>query len=154
MVDKETLEKYCKLNMTRVEIGAALGIERSTVGKYMLKYGLSNRRVHLCATCGNTDPSEFYGNQRITCKSCHNIVKRDIQRANKLAGIEYLGGECVRCGYDKYQGALDFHHVDSSIKHDDFVHLKSWGKERREAELDKCILLCANCHREEHAVDS
>ncbi len=66
--------------------------------------------------------------------------------------IEYKGGRCQICGYSKYQGALDLHHIDPSDK--DFAlgqkgYTRSW--EKIQAELDKCILLCATCHREVEA---
>jgi len=66
--------------------------------------------------------------------------------------IEYKGGKCQICGYSKYQGALDLHHIDPREK--DFAlgqkgYTRSWVKIREE--LDKCILLCATCHREVEA---
>jgi transcription elongation factor Elf1 len=66
--------------------------------------------------------------------------------------VEYKGGKCILCGYHKIIGALELHHIDSSKK--DFglsAHglTKAWVKVKKEA--DKCILVCANCHREIHA---
>ncbi len=63
--------------------------------------------------------------------------------------IEYKGGKCQICSYDRYQGALELHHVDKTQKSfgiGDKGYTRSWEKVR--AELDKCVLLCANCHRE------
>ena len=71
------------------------------------------------------------------------------RRKIKERAIEYLGGACVLCGYKKYQGALDFHHLDPSTKSFGIGgngHSRSW--DRVQEELDKCILVCANCHRE------
>lgn len=69
----------------------------------------------------------------------------------KLKCVEYKGGSCTSCGYSKYVGALEFHHRDPSEK--DFIvstaRSLSWEKVR--VELDKCDLLCSNCHRETHA---
>ncbi len=65
----------------------------------------------------------------------------------KLMAIDYKGGKCQLCGYNKYPGALDLHHIDSKsfgISHKGYA--RSW--ERTRMELDKCILVCANCHRE------
>ncbi len=53
------------------------------------------------------------------------------------------------CGYRKYQGALDLHHLDPKNKSfaiGDKGYTRSWKK--AEEELNKCILVCANCHRE------
>ncbi len=74
------------------------------------------------------------------------------RRAIKALAIGYKGGRCQLCGYDKYQGALDLHHIDRKRKEfsiSDKGHSRSW--ERVKKELDKCILVCANCHREVEA---
>lgn len=71
------------------------------------------------------------------------------RRVIKQKAIEYKGGECICCGYDKHPGVLDFHHVDPATKEVSIGnkgYTRSWEKVR--AELDKCILVCANCHRE------
>ena len=78
------------------------------------------------------------------------VVKR--RRAIRLKAIEHKGGKCQVCSYDKCLGALEFHHKDSN--HKDFGisakgYARSWEKVK--SELDKCILVCANCHREIHA---
>ena len=65
--------------------------------------------------------------------------------------IEYKGGKCEMCGYDKieYARAFSFHHLDSNQK--DFgVSGKSWSFERLKSETDKCQLLCVRCHAELH----
>lgn len=69
----------------------------------------------------------------------------------KQLSVDYKGGCCERCGYKKSLSALEFHHLDPNEK--DFSiskngDTKSW--ERIKKELDKCILVCANCHREIH----
>ena len=65
--------------------------------------------------------------------------------------IEYKGGSCTRCGYNKYQGALDFHHLDPKEKDFNPGHLKKYKfDDKIKKELDKCILVCSNCHREIH----
>lgn len=61
--------------------------------------------------------------------------------------IAYKGGKCQCCGYNKYVGALEFHHINSEEK--DFgISAKGCSWKRVKEELDKCI--CANCHREIH----
>ena len=75
------------------------------------------------------------------------VVKR--RKKLKLLAIEYKGGKCQLRGYTKYQGALDLHHKDPSSKSfgiGDKGYTRSW--EKIKAELDKCALVCANCHRE------
>lgn len=69
----------------------------------------------------------------------------------KELAIEYKGGSCQKCGYNKCNSALEFHHLDPSEK--DFSISSSGntrGWELVKKELDKCILVCANCHREIH----
>lgn len=77
------------------------------------------------------------------------VAKRR-QKMRALA-IEYGGGKCSVCGYKKCTRALSFHHKDPAQK--DFGLsarglTRSW--EKTKAELDKCILVCANCHMEIH----
>ena len=70
-------------------------------------------------------------------------------RLLKLKTVEYKGGCCSICGYDKCADALAFHHCDPKMKEFRIGgSRKSWNNIRREA--DKCILLCANCHVELH----
>jgi hypothetical protein len=86
-------------------------------------------------------------------KDCNTdvTIKR---RSNKLILINYKDGKCEKCEYDKNQQSLVFHHVGDNKKFifngfsDDIniFELESYIKE----ELDKCILLCNNCHIEEH----
>ncbi len=77
------------------------------------------------------------------------VAKR--RKAIKEKAIEYLGGKCFFCGYDRSYAALDFHHIDESSKKFGLSQdglTRSW--EKTKLELDKCILVCANCHREIH----
>jgi 5-methylcytosine-specific restriction endonuclease McrA len=106
-------------------------------------------KPYLCKDCGETDPLNFYGKQKIVCKKCHTKNVYAAQKATRARAIEYKGGCCQHCGYDKYHGALQFHHIDPTQKDPkEFSRTKNW--ERFKAEVDKCVLLCANCHAEEH----
>lgn len=74
------------------------------------------------------------------------------QRRRRLRemAIEYKGGECSVCGYKRCSKALDFHHLGNKefgLSERGFT--RSW--EVIQKEIDKCILVCANCHRELHA---
>lgn len=73
------------------------------------------------------------------------------RRKIKQQAVDYKGGKCQQCGYDKCVGALDFHHRDPSEKDFSIAALgncRAWEVVKKE--LDKCDLLCANCHREVH----
>jgi hypothetical protein len=64
---------------------------------------------------------------------------------------DYKGGKCEICGYDKCSRALSFHHLDPKEKEfgvSDKGLTRSWLKIQNE--IDKCILICANCHMEVH----
>ena len=77
------------------------------------------------------------------------VAKR--RRKLKSMVVEYKGGKCIICGYKKYTGAFDLHHLDRSKKEFGLSMrglTRSW--EKTKAEADKCILVCANCHREIH----
>lgn len=75
------------------------------------------------------------------------------RRQIKRDAVAYKGGCCSKCGYSKCVSALQFHHLDPSEK--DFAisaRLMSWENTRRE--LDKTVMLCANCHLELHHEES
>lgn len=71
------------------------------------------------------------------------------RRQVKIKLVEYKGGKCEKCGYNKCVDALEFHHLDPSEK-DFTISGKSWSYERLKKEVDKCILVCSNCHKEIH----
>lgn len=82
------------------------------------------------------------------------LIKAVAKRRKKLKilSIEYKGGKCQICGYKRCVGALELHHINKSDKNfgiGDKGYTRSWEKVK--SELDKCILLCANCHREVEA---
>lgn len=71
----------------------------------------------------------------------------------KLEAIAYLGGKCTSCGYNKYYGSLEFHHRNPAEKEFQWNQMKKRSLEDIKKELDKCDLLCANCHREAHQIE-
>ena len=99
-----------------------------------------------CDLCGNSFKDS---NRRKICGSCR-VSKR--RRKIKQMAIEYKGERCLICGYDKCVNALSFHHLNESEKEfgiSSLGHTRSW--ERVKKELDKCVLLCSNCHAEVHS---
>ena len=66
----------------------------------------------------------------------------------KNKAISYMGGCCQICGYNKCEAALHFHHLNPHEK--DFTISSKSNWEDIVDELDKCILLCANCHISYH----
>ena len=64
--------------------------------------------------------------------------------------VEYKGGKCEFCGYNKCVEALEFHHIDETTKEFQ-ISGSTKSLEKQKKETDKCYMLCANCHRELHA---
>lgn len=69
----------------------------------------------------------------------------------KLKAVNYLGGKCAICGYDNCIEALEFHHINPEEKEFAISGKFNISWEKLKHELDKCQLLCANCHRELHS---
>lgn len=75
--------------------------------------------------------------------------------AKKIQSVKLKGGKCEKCGYSKNLSALEFHHTDPSVKDFqlDLRIFSNLSNKLLEKEILKCILLCANCHRELHNPD-
>lgn len=71
------------------------------------------------------------------------------RRGLKIEMINLLGGKCSICGYNKCIDALDFHHQGNKEGHIT-TFIKNESRQKVLKEVKKCILLCANCHREVH----
>lgn len=103
----------------------------------------------VCETCGRRYIHDWHkGHGARKCNSCRANGWRD-RRALKQRMVDYKGGgACVLCGYSKCLRAMDFHHLDPSSKRFNIAssHNRSWESLR--LELDKCILICSNCHFE------
>ena len=83
------------------------------------------------------------------CKRCRVKAVSDRRRRVKQILLGEAGGACVLCGYNRYAGALQFHHVDPGAK---AFALAGGGLarslQRARSEAAKCVLVCANCHAE------
>ena len=79
--------------------------------------------------------------------------RRDRRNAVKAKCIKEKGGKCIVCGFDKFLSALDFHHKDSNSKTDNVAHLftRNLAFETILKEIEKCVVVCANCHRGLHS---
>ena len=95
--------------------------------------------------------------RKIIDKKYYEKNKKDIfikrlkrLRSRKLELAKLLGGKCSECGYNQCLGALDFHHVSHNKEKSIAELLKGYSKQKTLKEAQKCILLCANCHREMH----
>lgn len=101
--------------------------------------------------CKKHGLTKFTKAARPRCSKCGvDSVNKRRKKLKKLA-VEYKGGSCKLCGYNKCLASLDFHHIDPTTKSFGIAaigHTRSWEKLR--VELDKCILICRNCHGELH----
>ena len=79
--------------------------------------------------------------------------QREDKRKRKLDAIEYLGGKCQQCGGTFHPSIYEFHHLNPDEKDRDPSKMLQLKWSRVTAELDKCQLLCANCHRYIHHGD-
>ena len=72
------------------------------------------------------------------------------RRKNVSIIKEEAGRKCCMCGYNKCIAALEFHHIDANDKEGGIIGTSASLCRQRE-EAKKCILVCANCHREIHS---
>ena len=84
------------------------------------------------------------------CKNCFMQYCTKRWRKIKEEAVSYKGGKCEQCGYNKCIDAFDFHHIDPKEKEYDWRRMRRKSRDIMFKELDKCMLLCANCHREIH----
>ena len=166
-MDRDQLDNLISCGFSQRDIAEGLGTSHNKVKYWLKKHNLStnyrkkdalpDRKV--CPVCKTDKPnSEFYKRKNrdydlsSACKACNLQDRINRQRNFKQECVDYKGGECQCCGYNNCNNALDFHHIDPKTK--------SFGisKQRRtkvtdeiRKELDKCVLVCSNCHRELHA---
>jgi len=164
----ECVNKNMSINMIAEETNRSAGSVRHWLKKFDLKTSASaGPRItriegkHFCSSCEEYLPySEFHTRKRGGysghCKKCNTIKTKERLEYNyvsrKLKAIELKGGCCEKCGYKKNFAALCFHHKDPSTKSFGIdarnIRMKKWNLILEE--LDKCSLLCHNCHAEEH----
>ena len=170
---RSELVRFLRSGNSTTEMAFITKKSQTTIRYWLNKYGLkstclpgrrtrdkngrltADRPKYLCRFCGETNKNKMIkkgdGRKHYTvCKKCHSDYTMERFRDNKRKAIEYKGGQCIRCGYNKCDAALDFHHRDSLQKDINFIMIKKRKFEDMIKELDKCDMLCSNCHREEH----
>lgn len=181
-MDKKLLEQYITNGISSYKIAELEGKSQTSIRYWLKKYNLETeyavRRKNpslqktmadlpnskTCSKCEITKPSsEFYviekrGSPSLYsyCKECAKVKFKtyDGRAELKRKCVEYKGGKCEHCKYDRCMAAFDFHHKDSSKKDfsiSDYAHHRRADWKTLTIELDKCALLCATCHREVHA---
>jgi len=136
---KDILVELVNKNLSTRKIAKELNCSQSTVKYWLKKYKLRTHYVYI----SKQTPEE---------RRAKNVIYVQRRREKiKSLSVEYKGGKCEICGYNKCIDALEFHHINPEEK--DFGiaskgYVRSWEKVKKE--LDKCMLVCANCHREIH----
>lgn len=112
----------------------------------------------ICNRHGISEHRLYKTKNKWKCKKCEYLYSRRYMENLKLKAIAYKGDCCSKCGYKKCWQSLRFHHIDPSKKEfaifesrPGYKKVRSWVKLKQE--IDKCILLCANCHFELHSKD-
>lgn len=119
------------------------------------KDGKKYKRCPSCKKILELIPLNYYirhdrGGFHYYCKKCQDTKTHSLQKELKRKAVEYKGGKCICCGYDKYIGALEFHHLDPEQKDFQISRGFTYNFEKMKPELDKCSLVCSNCHKEIH----
>jgi hypothetical protein len=148
-MEKEELCALIGKGLSVRGISAVTGKSNGSVRHWLNKYGLQTtpkwgefRESHLCSLCGK----RAAGGKRY-CGSCRTKIRR---HRLKSAAVEFLGGKCVRCGWNKNVVGFEFHHAKEKKEYELGKMLnKSWDMVKKE--LVKCELLCSCCHRVEHS---
>lgn len=169
MKQEKLKELFIDRDLSQRSVAKELGCSQSTVKHFIKKFGLlkpKNKKeeiteatIKVCSKCKlEKSASDFYFRKErkneLTgyCKSCNSndVVKR--MQSTKFRLVELKGGKCQICSFSEYIGALDFHHVLPDTK-DDGVSRLIRGKLNQKVidEVNKCVLVCSNCHRMIHA---
>jgi hypothetical protein len=155
----EKLTALVKQGCSQRKMAELENCSQATIKYWLKKYSLKTTNYRntslFCKTCGETDPAKFYRrkNKTISRKQCSKCWSRrtiERNRKNKLQAIEYKGGKCQVCGYKKCPASLAFHHRNPEEKDLNWNTLRNMAFDKCKKELDKCDLVCHNCHSEIH----
>ncbi|HKG34925.1 MAG TPA: winged helix-turn-helix domain-containing protein, partial [Solirubrobacterales bacterium] len=169
VLDPIRLRELVDSGATIREIADRFGVGYSSVRHWLKKLGLRtaySERVDEFEEARKAGRRKAYGRcpkhghtaffQRpdggFRCARCNSDAVAARRRKVKQLLVEEAGGACIICGYDGYQGALQFHHLDPSQKA--FIVSRQGvtrSLDSARAEAAKCVLLCANCHAEVEA---
>jgi len=148
--EEKYLEKTYSTRMPLEEISKKLGRTIRSIQRKAAEMKISRPRksfsLEKLRARQSKANAKFY---RLNSKNIY-LKKNEKRKMMKLELIEVRGGRCEKCGYDRCVTALEFHH-NGKDKDGDLAHIiKNGSKQKALKEIKKCILLCANCHREAH----
>ena len=112
----------------------------------------------ICTKCGKILPLENFnwrdkkkGTRRSECKFCHSDYMKNHYRQKKIEIQDLkIGLKCVKCGYNRCGASLEFHHINPNEKDDTIARMISnnYALSKVQEEVQKCVVLCSNCHHE------
>lgn len=147
-MEQATLENYISQGLSTYEIAKAEGVGQTSARYWLRKFGLNTKprkdQFKLKkSTSTSTNPNNY-------------LKQKERAKQRKLEVIRLKGGCCSLCGYKKNFAALEFHHRDPENKTFtlDARKLSNTNWKSILLELEKCELLCANCHVETHSPDA
>ena len=131
-------------------------------------------QTKICSKCKKEKSIELFSKNKskksgysCECKECHKIIRKKYYDNNKEKEINRVHTrraqqvkdfkefksklKCILCN-ENHITTLHFHHLNPSMKE---IELSTairlgWSKDKLEKEIDKCVVLCANCHAKEH----
>ena len=115
----------------------------------------------ICTKCGRELPLDSFhwrnkakGTRRSECKDCHNAVVSTRNARNRtIINDLKKQGCCAKCGESRFY-LLDYHHIDPSQKDNTIARMMvHYNVDSTIQEIEKCVLLCSNCHREFHYLE-
>jgi|LauGreDrversion4_2_1035121.scaffolds.fasta_scaffold405009_2 hypothetical protein len=161
-MEKELLEELLSQKKTLSQISEITGKGKTTIRYWIAQHQLERIKNTNCEVC----QALLTGRQRnfcsVKCRMKTTNFKHQVYTCQQARGlerkkqlIEIAGGECCDCGYKKNISALEFHHLNPEEKSFNIDLRKcSCAKwDRLVEEVKKCVLICANCHRERHNPD-
>ena len=164
-VTKAELEPLVMAGLTLSVIAKELAISQESVRRWIDRHELPQpievRRAQVeaalrdgesyvmrtCRRHGRTEYALVGSEKRPRCKKCRSEAVARRRRKVKQTLVDEMGGRCVLCGYDECLNALEFHHRDPTKK--EFgVAMRGITRaiDAIRAEVEKCVLLCSNCH--------
>jgi hypothetical protein len=160
-MDEAVLRAFVARGLSIRQISAECGRSPTAVRHWLRRFGLQTKRadrvvpgepLRECPTHGLRVFRRYGRSASLRCPLCASDRVARWRRRAKETLVQEAGGSCAVCGYDRYIGALQFHHLDPATKRVAFAErglTRALRILRQEAE--KCVLLCANCHAEVEA---
>jgi transposase-like protein len=164
-IDRELLAEIVACGLSIRDMAEVIGRSPTTVRHWLRRHNLTSepkRRRAMTTAAAAAGEAEL----QLRCKR-HGVTRHALRsdgyrctrceadrvtawrRKLKRILIEEAGGACALCGYARFPAALQFHHIDPSMKEFALSRkgvTRSLARAREEAR--KCVLLCANCHAE------